>query len=371
MRSARPWGWARGVPGRLMSALLLPLSGVYGCAAWVHRHGWSSGLLRPRRLPCKVVSVGNLTVGGTGKTPTAAWIALALQRRGHRVAIASRGYRRSSGESVEIVSDGMRILGSVARCGDEPMLLAALAPGVPVLVGRRRDAVGLRAVSAFGAQVLVLDDGFQHHRLHRDLDMVTVHGRAGFGNRRVLPAGPLREPASALAAADAVIIVDGPLSAADAAWLERHAARTRCFQVRRHAARLRPLGGGAPRRLDSLAGRPVGLLCGLARPESFRETVESLGARIQAERFFPDHHAYRSRELGDLAARADLWLTTEKDAGKILPGWVEGAEMQVLGLDTEMEEPELFLDWVEERLGCPSGSPAAGGARSGAPGSAA
>lgn len=366
--------WESGLPGRLAALVLVPLSLVYGAFAWLHRHSWRWGPRRPRRLPCMVVSVGNLGVGGAGKTPTAAWIALGLYRRGYRVAIASRGYRRRPREPVEVVSDGRRVLGNALRCGDEPMLLAALAPGVPVLVGRRRDAVGLRAVSAFGAEILVLDDGFQHHRLHRDLDLVTVHGQAGFGNRRVLPAGPLREPACALLRAQGVGIVDGPLSAADADWLDRRAPQARRFQVERRPARLRALAGGAQVPLGSLAGRPVGLLCGLARPASFRETVEALGARIQSERFFPDHHDYRAGDLKGLADDADLWLTTEKDAGKILPGWAPGVEIQVLGLETRVEGGDSFLDWVEERLKAASGAAAANSDASSAthvPGSAA
>lgn len=365
-----------GVAARLAAPVLVPLSLLYAAVAWLHRRLWKWGLRRPVRLPCRVVSVGNLGVGGAGKTPTAAWVARALRQRGYRVAIASRGYGRHSRETVEVVSDGRHVMGDIRRCGDEPMLLASLAPGVPVLVGPRRDAVGLRAVSAFGAQVLVLDDGFQHHRLFRDVDLVTVHGRGGFGNRRILPAGPLREPPSALASADAVGIVDGPLSEGDRAWLDRHAPRARRFQVRRSVSGLRPLAGGKPEPVDLLAGRAVGLLCGLARPASFRETVEALGARVVAERSFPDHHRYRARDLAALSREAALWLTTEKDAGKILPGWAKDAELRVVVLDTWVDGGDAFVDWLEDRLRPqpvtrmhpPPAAPAAAAAPADAPG---
>jgi tetraacyldisaccharide 4'-kinase len=160
---------------------LLPASWLYGAGAWFHRAVYRSGRRRPLRLPCRVVSVGNLVVGGAGKTPTAAWLAAGLQRRGHKVVLASRGYGRRGSKGVLVVSDGRFVRSHVAQAGDEPLVLAAHAPGVPVLVGRDRALVGWRALSAFGADVLVLDDGFQHHRLHRDVDLPCANRSARFG----------------------------------------------------------------------------------------------------------------------------------------------------------------------------------------------
>jgi tetraacyldisaccharide 4'-kinase len=310
---------------------------------------YERGWLARKQLSCRVVSVGNATVGGSAKTPSTAWLALALRRRGWRVAIASRGYGRLGRERVEVVSDGRFVRSRAEVAGDEPMWLAGRAPGVPVLVGRHRDVVGLRAVAAFGAQVVVLDDGFQHHRLHRDVDVVMVDARAGFGSRRVLPRGPLREPARALSRAHAVGVVDGPLREADRALLERHAPAAFRFELRRRAAWLRPLGGAAHRPVSGLAGRPVGLLSGLAGPDGFRATVEGLGARVVAERAFPDHHRYRRHDLDGLSAEAPLWITTEKDALKLAPEWTD-AELLVLGLELDVEDPDGLLDWLEGRL---------------------
>ena len=149
---------------------LLPLdllALVYGVGACAHRTAYTRGLFKPVQLSCRVVSVGNLVVGGSGKTPMAAWLAKVLHQRGHRVVLASRGYARRGRERVEVVSDGRFVSSTAEVAGDEPILLAAHAPGVPVLVGPDRDVVGMRAVSAFGAQILVLDDGFHHHRLAR------------------------------------------------------------------------------------------------------------------------------------------------------------------------------------------------------------
>ena len=175
---------------KLALAPLVPVSWLYGAAAGAHRRFARSGA---RRLSAHVVSVGNLVVGGTAKTPLAAWLAAGLRRRGRKVVLASRGYGGAGREPVQIVSDWRHVLSLASSAGDEPMLLAAQAPGVPVLVGRDRGLVGLRALAAFDADVLVLDDGFQHHRLHRDLDVLSFDGHLGFGNRAVLPRGPLRE----------------------------------------------------------------------------------------------------------------------------------------------------------------------------------
>jgi tetraacyldisaccharide 4'-kinase len=334
----------------LLLAPLLPLSWVYAAVAGLHRVAAERGWIARRRIPGHVLSVGNLVVGGTAKTPIAAWLASGLMRRGRKVALASRGYGRSGHEAVSVVSDGRFVRGSAALSGDEPMLLAASAAGVPVLVGRDRGVVGLRAQAAFGADVLVLDDGFQHHRLARDLDLVLFDGRLGFGNGHVLPRGPLREPARALRRAHGILVVDGPLPSEDEDRLRRLAPTARRFEARRRAAGLRPLAGGPAEPPEALQGRGVGLLAGLARPSSLRRSVEALGARVVAERFFPDHHRYTRHDLRGLAEEAPLWVTTDKDAVKLVPTWTGRADVRVLTLAVEVEEPDAMLDWVESRL---------------------
>lgn len=339
----------------LQKALLLPLglaSGGYSLAARLHRAVYSGGWTTPRRLPCSVVSVGSLLAGGSGKTPVTAWVAGRLRARGHRVVIATRGYGRIGGDAVHTLSDGRRVRGDVSGVGDEALVLVAHAADVPVLVGRDRGVVGLRAISSFAADVLVLDDGFQHHRLSRDVDIVTLDGGFGFGNRRILPRGPLREPVSALARAHAVGILDGPLSEADAALLEQHAVRPRVFQARRRAARLCRIG--APARegepATALAGARVGMLAALGQPSAFRRTLEEKGATVIAERSFRDHHRYRARDLRNLRREADMWVTTEKDAVKILPRWARGIDLRVLTIDLAVASEDGFLDWLEAQL---------------------
>jgi tetraacyldisaccharide 4'-kinase len=347
-----PWIEGRREEAAWQRAALLPLSALswlYGAGARLHRSLYTRGWRSRTRLGCRVVSVGNLGVGGSGKTPTAALLARELKKRGHRVVIASRGYGREARTPVVVVSDGRHVLARVEEAGDEPLLLAAHAPGVPVLVGARRALVGQRAISSFGAEVLLLDDGFQHHPLERDLDVLVLDGHFGFGNASVLPRGPLREPLSSLARAGAGGIIDGPVCDEDERRLDRHAPAARRFEARRVPRGLRVLDGGPLEDPGSLAGKEVGLLSGIARPDSLRRSVEALGAQVVAERSFRDHHRYRPGDLAGLAAEASDWITTEKDAIKLNPAWAGGARIAALVIELEVEDPG-FLDWLSDRL---------------------
>jgi tetraacyldisaccharide 4'-kinase len=201
----------------------------------------------------------------------------------------------------------------------------------------------------------VLDDGFQHHRLARDFDLVVLDGVEGLANRAVLPRGPLREPVAALRFADAIAVVDGPLPAEDDALLAALAPGAPRFALRRVPRALRRLGEDALAPGEppaSLAGREVGILSGIARPASFRRTVLALGARVVAERAFPDHHRYRPSDLDGLAARAPLWLTTEKDAVKLAPAWLAGADLRVLSIALEGVDP--IVELAARRIPVPS-----------------
>lgn len=311
------------------------------------------------RLACAVVSVGGLTVGGAGKTPFAARLALGLHRRGWRVVLASRGYKGRGRLPVSVVSDGWYIHSSVAHSGDESFVLAAHSPGVPVLVGRDRRVVGHHAVSTFDAQIVILDDGFQHHRLARDLDIVCIDGPGGFGNRRLLPAGPLRESISTLRHADWLCVIDGrsggPASTGEA---PREAEIISSFEssgcdvvwASRSPVELVSLDQSGKLSLDSLRGRRIGLLSGVARPASVRRTLETLGARVVAERRFLDHHEYTAKDCSDLDHSALMWITTEKDAFKILPEWLGDDTLWVLRIEIEIDEEDAVLDRLEAWL---------------------
>lgn len=355
------------------SAVWIPVGWLYGLAARLHRAcARRLRALRPRPA-CAVISVGALTVGGAGKTPLAAALAAGLAARGHRVVLASRGYGGRTRAPVTRVDDGPRDARRAAEVGDEPLVLAAHAPGVPVLVGRDRRIVGHHAVSQLGAEILVLDDGFQHHRLARDLDLVAVDAVSGLGNGRVLPAGPLREPSSSLRDADWLCVVDDGPSAADPGLaatrrpelahetasvgaLRDEFRRTDRFTLvaHRRPTAIVSLDGERRLPLGELAGRRVGLVCGLARPDSFRRTVESLGAEVASLRAFPDHHAYAESDLRGLDSGrdsgVDLWLTTEKDAVKLEPAWAGTSALWVLGMEVVIADEAGVFARLEAAL---------------------
>ena len=313
--------WARtGVDGRVLHAALLPVSAVFAAGSRLRALSYRFRLRRRRRLPAAVVSVGNLSVGGTGKTPTALWLAQRLRARGYRVAIVSRGYGgRAREPTVAGRSSQAPTPASLdaAVIGDENVMLARRFDG-PVVVGRRRAEAGAIACREFGVEVVVLDDGFQHLALRRDFDLVCV--RPGVGDDCVLPAGRLREPLSALRRADAVLLTGG--APCLVGGLERRLAALPVFRGELRATclvtpepagwRELPMGLVASRRALGVAG--------LADPQSFRRTLQEWEAQLDDFLEFPDHHVYTLEDWKKIANRSrglDMVLTTEKDLVKL------------------------------------------------------
>jgi tetraacyldisaccharide 4'-kinase len=335
---------------------LAPISGLFGAGTLLHRALYARGALHPKSLPMRVVSVGSLVRGCEGATLTAAWIANALHRRGHPVALAARGmgWTRHGRDAVRVVSDGRYVKSRVELAGASAMILAAHSPGIPVLTGWDRFHVGVRASSVFGAEILVLEDGFQCHPLERDVDVVAIDGQSGFGNRWWLPCGPLREPIRALRSAHALGVIDGPLHGKDAADLERFGSGGLAFAAHRRPVSVRPLKGGAVDSPGVLNGAAVGLISGLARPTSLRNAVEQLGAQVVTERNFGDHHRYGPRDVRYLYRNAPMWITTEKDAIRINPDWIGRADVRVLSIKLEVEREGPLVDSLEVSLRRPA-----------------
>ena len=279
-----------------LAAALSPLGALYAAAARFRR-----ARATPRHAPVPVFCVGNAGLGGAGKTPTAAWVAEKMAVHVVEAHIVSRGYGGSEKGPHRVTADD-----DAARVGDEPLLLSMRAP---VWVSRDRAAGAIAAAKA-GAQAVILDDGHQNPTLHKDFTILAVDAGAGFGNGRVFPAGPLREPAAeALARADMVFMIgDGAAPPAVAA------SGKPTF-----SARLRPVFVGM-----SLTGAPVVAFAGIGRPEKFFETLRRMGARLVQTIPFPDHHVYDDRILRRLIRAAEshnaMLVTTEKDIVK-LPRW--------------------------------------------------
>ena len=322
----------------------------YAAAAYLNRVAYERGLRRRTRLPCHVIAVGSPLVGGSGKTPLVAWLAAALRDRGRRVAIATRGYGRT-GRGLVVVSDGERMHASVAQAGDEPVWLARKVPGVPVVVCEDRVQAGRYAAATFGATLVILDDGLQHHRLHHDLAIAVLDGWRGLGNGFALPRGPLREPLGALDRADILAVWGGPLPERDDRRIGTLAPGLRRVRLERRLDGVRALGAEVCHGPEMLAGLEAGLLSALGDPDSLRRSVEAAGARVVVERRFADHHRYRERDLRGLGKQASIWLTSEKDAVKLQPGWVAGADVRVVSSRVEVEAADALLGWIEKTLG--------------------
>ena len=285
------------------AALLQPLASFYGALLTLRRRAYRSGWLRSESAGKPVVVVGNLTVGGTGKTPLTLWLALELEAQGLKVGIVSRGYGRSGSEPCRVKP------GSNWRdVGDEPLILARRS-GCPTVVGADRLAAA-RSLAARGVDVILADDGLQHLRLARDCEIVVIDGMRGFGNGRLLPAGPLREPAVQLWQADAVVVNGAPEHASLAHSLPPQG--TLAMQLTPlEAERIDALG--PPRPLEAFRGQPVHAVAGIGNPQRFFMALREQGLDV-SEHAFADHHALTP---ADLAFADELpVLMTEKDAVK-------------------------------------------------------
>jgi len=324
------------------------VSRLYGSAALARRRWYASHPSARRRLARPVVSIGNLSVGGAGKTPLVVAVARLLLEMGERPSILSRGYgRRCAGEGVVVVSDALTRRASVSEAGDEPFMLATALPGAAVLVCEDRYKAGRLAETQFGCTVHVLDDGFQHFGLERDVDLLVVGGD-DLDHPDPLPLGRLREPLAAAAAADAVLASSMPGETA-------RSLRVPCgFSVRRAIGRPRTSPTGARGGETPVAPPgPVLALAGIARPQRFFDDLRAAGWTLAGTRTFPDHHWFSARDVAAVedaarAAGAQAILTTEKDMVRLANP--DGARIPFLWVPLDSTPDEAFAPWLRERL---------------------
>jgi tetraacyldisaccharide 4'-kinase len=325
------------------------LSAAYGAAATWRRRWYAGGPARTRHLASPVISVGNLRVGGTGKTPTVECLVRLLVERGERPAILSRGYaREKASRGVTVVADHEQVLADVAHSGDEPLLLARALPGVPVLVCADRYRAGVAAEARLGATVHVLDDGFQHVQLGRDIDLLLVD-EDDLADR-VLPAGRLREPIANAAVADAVIV-----PGATAAVARDVATRLGIDQAFTLTRTLGPARMLQPDAGSSVSGRRVFAVAGIARPERFFSQLEQSGFHVVGTRGFKDHHRFDAEDLARIGESirttgADAVATTEKDAVRLESLTRPDFPIMVIPLLAEIEPRDRFATWLLNRL---------------------
>ena len=358
---------------RPLALLLAGLAGMYGTAMQSRARLFQRRRLKSYRLPCKVVSVGNITLGGTGKTPMSIYAARMFHETGRRVAVVSRGYKGMAEKQGGIVSDGRTLRMSARIAGDEPYLMARhlLPLGVPVLVGQDRVRSGWQAAKRFGTEILVLDDGFQHLRLHRDLDIVLLDARRPFGNGYSLPRGTLREPLSALSRADVCLLTRCPPKIVEGA-LPRPTDQTdkpplNLLERRVFPAAHNPFLAGlfssgwsgrdmAGELVEEVPAAPVFAFAGLARNDSFFDTLQEMGFDLRGWTTFADHHVYKGDDITALEAKAvrrgaEMMVTTEKDLVKIDATWLGRLPLLAVGVHMDLGGyAEAFRRFVCQKL---------------------
>jgi tetraacyldisaccharide 4'-kinase len=338
--------------------LLYAASRVYGLLMRLRAILYHRGFFKQKRLPCKVISIGNITVGGTGKTPMVHYVANLLKRLKQNVAVISRGYGGSAQGAGGVVSDGSSLLMDVRASGDEPQLLGRRLKGVPVLVGKDRHETGNRAIERFKPSVLVMDDGFQHLPLKRDLDLLLLDSVRPFGNGHCLPRGVLRERQEQVKRADALILTRWTKDRKADVGLETLKSGLPVFRCSHVPDSLFRADGGETIELDYLKGQRLFLFSGIVRNDSFQETVLKLGGVIAGVSEFGDHHRYTHGDLELIwnkakRLKAKSILTTEKDYANIPSDVPVIPELLVLGVsisfgrDTQAFETYIRR-WVAE-----------------------
>ena len=306
-----------------------PFSPFYSIIMRTREYWYRKGVFRSSTFKVPVISIGNLTMGGTGKTPMVQYLARFLKERGYKPAIISRGYGGATRERVNIVSNGSEVLLDASYVGDEPRLLAESLPGVPVLTGVVRKLPAAKALD-MGADILLLDDGFQHLAIRRDLDLVLFNADVLAGNSRVFPGGDLREPVKALHRCHVFVLTGTNEHNRERAEKfgrlleERFPGKPMFFTEYRFSCLVQQKKGGrrVPVARAVLDSQACFAFCGIAQPESFRRTLEQIGVEPVAFESLPDHHVYRKNVVQQLVDQAEhfgatCFLCTEKDLVKL------------------------------------------------------
>jgi len=350
----------RGLGAAMLGAFLRVLSWIFELLVRLRLWLYRQRVFRDTPLGCKVVVVGNLTVGGTGKTPVVLKMAKVLAGRGRRVAILSRGYKGASDSMAKrfwrwltqgsrpdplVVSDGKRVLAGPDEAGDEPFMLAQnlCAEGVVVIVDRDRVEAGRFALRRFGVDTILLDDGLQYLPLRGQINLLLIDSRDPFGNGALLPRGVLREPVANLSRASYVFVTkaDGSPSPELVALIRRHNPTAEIIACSHRARELAEVDGPLRLPMSELRGKRVAAFSGIATPERFEELLVSHGAVLAANRRFLDHHAFNDEDLDEvldqaMQAKAEMIVTTEKDAVRLQSRFRPPVPLMFVRLEVEI-----------------------------------
>jgi tetraacyldisaccharide 4'-kinase len=340
--------------GSISNVMLPPLGALYGVVTQTRLAAYKRGLLAVTTLPAPVISIGNITTGGTGKTPMVEWVCRALTRKRRKVCILTRGYGRTNASSRVIVSDGSNVLSNAAAAGDEPFLLAQNLKGFAAVISDpNRIAAGKWAIDNFGTEVFVLDDGFQHLALARDLNILTIDATNPWGGGKLLPAGRLREPRSGLSRADCVVVTRADQSdqlRSLTAEIQSLAGSKPVVTSRMTIKGISRMDSELPEELGSLP-QPAAAFCAVGNPESFFELLRQQGIEPVMTRTFWDHHQYTQKDVdaliqGSRKAGAQSILTTAKDAVKLQLHKFE-LPCYVVNIEISIEDEDLIIQMVD------------------------
>jgi len=366
------FGRREGVRATVFAGFLQGMSYLFSGIAQARLWLYQKRIFHDQPLGCLVVVVGNLTVGGTGKTPVVEKFARALRDRGRRVAILSRGYRSKSAPMWKkwwyrlshtaeppprIVSDGQRVLLDSEQAGDEPYMLARNLPGVFVIVDKNRVKAGAYAIKKFGCDTLILDDGFQYLPLKGRLNLLLVDKTNPFGNGYLLPRGILREPIKHLKRASYVFLTksDGVRDVELEELIQKHNPGVDVIECAHRPQYLQRFGTDERQPLDWLRGRKVGAFSGIAVPESFEKFLRDLGGRIQFTRRFLDHYRFTSEDFVSIFTegiehKVEFIVTTEKDAVRLPEGLPCAVPIYYLRLEIDIIRGAADFDEAVERI---------------------
>lgn len=336
-----------------LRTLLLPLSWLYEIVIVLRNFFYDKGIFRTESVGIPVVSVGNLTVGGTGKTPIVEYIVRHYLENNVKVAVVSRGYKRRTTGTV-VVCDGTSILSTLSESGDESFQIARKFPSAIVVVDERRVRGAQCAKERYGAEVIVLDDGFQHRSLHRSLDIVVMDVQQPPYETRMLPSGSRREPVSSLARAHVILLSRWYAGKGEHVGQEVQRRTTAAqFQVVFTPKVLIRISDGTRKSLDEMKGKSCLAFCGIARPETFEMMLKAIGFEVREFRTYPDHYKYSEEDLNDFAWRFseqkfDIIVTTEKDAVRLFDDSAQRFRDQYplyyVRLDTQISDSSRFSE---------------------------
>ncbi len=338
----------------ISNVMLPPLSALYRAVTQTRLAAYNRGLLPVTKLAAPVISIGNLTTGGTGKTPLVEWVCRTLARKQRKVCILTRGYGRPNPGSRVIVSDGSTVLTKAAEAGDEPFLLAQNLKGLAAVISDpNRSAAGKWAIDNLGAEVFVLDDGFQHLALARDLNILTIDATNPWGGGKLLPAGRLREPRSCLSRADCVVVTRADQSdelVSLKAEIQRLIGSRPVVRSEMTVKGISRMNSERPEELVSLS-QPAAAFCAVGNPESFFELLRRTGIDPVFTRTLPDHHQYTQADVDSLMqeskkAGAQSIITTAKDAVKLQQRKFE-LPCCVLNIEISIEEEDKIIQMVD------------------------